>query len=313
MRLRRYRRDDLHGMVDVWNQRVSAEGEGIWATFEWFAEGYDHLVRCDPAADIVVAEDDAGRVVGYARVRWEDVAAGFRAYPLAFVADPRVDGLEGRLLDWAEARARAIASEHDVPDRRLDSGATDGTQRQQLLLDRGFVPTTGWGFMVRDLTAIPACPLPAGLVTRPVATDDLRAIWDAQADALRDDPDFVEQSDEDWQRFRDEAARGTELWHIAWDADRVVAQVRTRPADAADDERRGRRRAWTEDISTRREWRRRGVASALICASLRQLAALGYDEAALGADVESPTRARQLYERLGYRYSLVMTRYQCPI
>ena len=47
-------------MVDVWNERVNAEGEGIWATLEWFAEGYDHLVRCDPATDIVVAEDDAG-------------------------------------------------------------------------------------------------------------------------------------------------------------------------------------------------------------------------------------------------------------
>jgi mycothiol synthase len=311
--LRRYRRADLHGMVDVWNQRVSAEGEGVWATVEWFTEGYVHLVRCDPATDIVVAENDAGRVVGYARVSWEDVAAGYRAFPMAFVADPEVDGLEAQLLDWAEARARAIAADHDAPDRRLDAEATDGTPRQQLLFDHGFVPASRWGFMVRDLAAIPDCPLPAGLAIGPVAEDHLRAIWEAQADALRDDPDFVEQSEEDWERFRDEAAQGTELWQIAWDADRVVAQVRTRPAASADNERRGHRRAWTEDISTRRDWRRRGVASALICASLRQLAALGYDEAALGADFESPTRARQLYEQLGYRESLVMTGYHHSI
>jgi mycothiol synthase len=300
-------------MVDVWNQRVSAEGEGMWATVEWFAEGYDHPVRWDPATDLVVAEDHAGHVVGYARVRWLDVAAGYRAYRMAFLADLHVDGLEAQLLDWVEARARTIAADHDAPDRRLDAEATDDTPRQQLLVDRGFVPASRWGFMVRDLTAVPDCPLPDGLAIRPVAEDQLRAIWEAQADALRDDPDFVEQTDEDWERFRDEAGHGTELWQIAWDTDRVVGQVRTRPAASADNERRGRRRAWTEDISTRREWRRRGVASALICASLHQLAALGYDEAALGADFDSPTRARQLYERLGYRDALAMTRYHHSI
>jgi mycothiol synthase len=300
-------------MVYVWNQRVTAEGEGVWATVEWFAEGYDHLVRCDPATDIVVAEDDAGLVVGYARVSWDDVAGGYRVYRMAFVAEPEAEGLEAQLLDWAEARARAIATDDDASDRRLEAAAPDGSSRQQLLLDNEFVPFARWGFMVRDLTAIPDCPLPAGLAIRPVAEGHLRAIWEAEADALRDDPDFVEPTEQDWERFRDEAVQGTELWHIAWDADRVVAQVRTRRAASADNERRGRRRAWTEDISTRREWRRRGVASALICASLHQLAALGFDEAALGADVDSPTRARQLYERLGYRDSLVITRYHCSI
>lgn len=80
----------------------------------------------------------------------------------------------------------------------------------------------------------------------------------------------------------------------------MVGQVRSRvhPGEA---EHIGRRRAWTEDISTRQEWRGRGVASALIRASLRQLTELGYDEAALGADLDSPTGALQLYERLGYR------------
>jgi len=300
-------------MADVWNQRVTAEGEGMWATVEWFAEGYDHLAGCDLATDAVVAENEAGRVVGYGRVRWLDVAAGYRAYRMAFGADLHVDGLEAHLLDWVEARTRTIAADHGVPDRRLDAEATDGTLRQQLLVDRGFVPARRWGFIVRDLNAVPDCPLPDGLAIRPVTEDQLRAIWEAQADALRDDPDFVEQTDQDWERFRDEAGHGIELWQIAWDTDRVVGQVRTRPAAYDDNERRGRRGAWTEDISTRREWRRRGVASALICASLHQLASLGYDEAALGADFDSPTRARELYERLGYRDALSMTRYRHSI
>ena len=64
---------------------------------------------------------------------------------------------------------------------------------------------------------------------------------------------------------------------------------------------RGRRRAWTENISTRRDRRGEGIASALIAASLRQLAEAGYDEAALGVDLDNPTGALGVYERLGYQ------------
>jgi len=72
---------------------------------------------------------------------------------------------------------------------------------------------------------------------------------------------------------------------------------------------RGRRRAWTEDISTRREWRGKGVASALIASSLRQLASLGFDEAVLGVDLDNPTGALGVYERLGYQVVLRVTEY----
>jgi ribosomal protein S18 acetylase RimI-like enzyme len=71
----------------------------------------------------------------------------------------------------------------------------------------------------------------------------------------------------------------------------------------------GRRRAWTEDISTRREWRGKGVASALIAASLRQLAGLGFDEAALGVDLDNPTGALGVYQRMGYEVALRVTQF----
>ena len=44
-----------------------------------------------------------------------------------------------------------------------------------------------------------------------------------------------------------------------------------------------------------------GGATALITASLKQLADLGFDEAALSADVESDAGSFRLYESLGYR------------
>ncbi|MGH9117949.1 MAG: GNAT family N-acetyltransferase [Acidimicrobiales bacterium] len=106
--------------------------------------------------------------------------------------------------------------------------------------------------------------------------------------------------------------RGTELWQVAWAGEEVVGQVRTH-ANPGEAGRLGRRRGWTEDISTSRAWRRRGVASALICNSLRQLRELEFDEAGLGADTENLSGAFDLYASLGYRQVSLRAVYERPI
>jgi ribosomal protein S18 acetylase RimI-like enzyme len=55
------------------------------------------------------------------------------------------------------------------------------------------------------------------------------------------------------------------------------------------------------------------VASALIASSLRQLASLAFDEAALGVDLDNPTGALGVYQRLGYQVVLRMTEYRRPL
>ena len=205
------------------------------------------------------------------------------------------------LFDWVIDRATALAAEHDHPAKRLRAYAAVGGVRHGLLIDAGFEPIGFSANMVRTaLDEVPDRPLPSGLTTRPVGPDDLRAIWEADVEKFRDHPSFVEPDEEDWARFLDEAAPGTDLWKVAWEGDAVVGQVRTRVRDG-EAERIGRRRAWTEEISTRKDWRGRGVASALITASLRQLAALGFEEAALSADIDSDIGSFRLYESLGYR------------
>ena len=63
----------------------------------------------------------------------------------------------------------------------------------------------------------------------------------------------------------------------------------------ADDEVTGRRDGWIMTLGTLAEWRGRGVASALIAASLDAFAAAGLTHAALGVDSSSPTGAARLY------------------
>lgn len=315
MTLRGFRgHDDLAGMADVINARVAEEGEGEHSTVASLAEIYDHLQRCNPADDIRVAVGPDGATAGYVRVLWNDVSDGTRDFVIVFEALGTVDGLGRQLLAWGIERATAVAVAHDHPARRIVAFANDGGRHQALVEDTGGFEAFGWSaFMVRPhLDDVPDRTLPDGLEIRPVEPEHLRRIWEADVEAFRDHRGFVEQNETDWERFLAESAAGTDLWQVAWDGVTVVGQVRTYENEG-EGERLGRRRAWTENISTRREWRAKGVATALIAASLRQVAELGYDEAALGVDLDNPTGALAVYRRLGYEVVLRQTQYRRPL
>jgi ribosomal protein S18 acetylase RimI-like enzyme len=318
--LRAWRRDDLAAMADLINARVDVEGVGEFATADVLAENYDHLRNCDPSTDIAVAVDLTGRIVGYARAAWLDmVTTGLRHHICAFEADDSVAGLAEAMVGWAIVRNREIAAANaaagPVPEQRLVTFATAGTRRATALEAAGLRPESWSVYMSRPIRRgdrNEARPLPDGVEVRPVTDEQLRAIWEADIDAFRDDKDFTEQDETDFGRFVAEAEQGTELWQVAWHGDLVVGQVRTH-VTPGESERRGVRRAWTENISTRAEWRKQGVASALITASLAQLARLGFEEACLGADVDNPLDPLGLYESLGYRRTADVGEWVAPI
>jgi ribosomal protein S18 acetylase RimI-like enzyme len=62
-------------------------------------------------------------------------------------------------------------------------------------------------------------------------------------------------------------------------------------------------------IGTRRAWRRRGVASALIARALAAYRAAGVSTAELGVDSANPTGALGVYERMGFARGLSSTTY----
>ena len=155
--------------------------------------------------------------------------------------------------------------------------------------------------MVRDLSdPIPDVELPAGIEIRPVVAADHRAIWDADAEAFRDHWQAGERTEADFASWFGEPDLDTSLWRVAWDGDEVAASVMTY-IWPSENEALGQRRGWLEHISTRRPWRRRGLASALIASALRGLRDAGMTEAALGCDAENPTGALRVYEASGFR------------
>jgi ribosomal protein S18 acetylase RimI-like enzyme len=67
-----------------------------------------------------------------------------------------------------------------------------------------------------------------------------------------------------------------------------------------DEELLGRRDGWVESLGVVKEWRRKGVATALLKASFNAFVDAGFTHAVLGVDTESPTDALKLYTGLGF-------------
>jgi GNAT superfamily N-acetyltransferase len=83
--------------------------------------------------------------------------------------------------------------------------------------------------------------------------------------------------------------------------------------NAAENEKYNRKRGYTEFISVRRPWRKRGLARALIVRSLRLQKDCGMTESALGADSENVSGATRVYEDCGFRVTKRNTLYRKPI
>jgi mycothiol synthase len=278
---------------------------------------YANLDDCDPALDVVVIETATGDVVGYGRTSAEDLGTGVRdcvifaplhpdhlARPLfeaVIVAEE--EHLRPLAAGAATARYRAYAA-HPGPGRPAEGEAA-------WLEDLGYTATEWGASLVRPtLDDIPERRLPDGVEVRPVTEAQVRSILEAHYEAFRGEWDFHEPTESDFAEALEDPRRDISLWKIAWAGDVVVGQVKPF-IDEEENAERGIRRGYTEDISTHRDWRNRGIAGALLAMSLQELRDRGMTEAALGVDTNNPGGAFQLYTGLGFQlqtYHAVYTR-----
>ncbi len=293
---------------------AAGEGNDRVETAEKIAAGYAHLERCDPKTDLLVAEID-GRPVGYSRAWWDQEADGPRIYTQVCFVDPAFGGrgIGSALFAWNEDRLREIAAEHDVPDKQFQLFINDrNTAATALVRDAGFEPITYAAEMVRpSVDDLPDHRLPEGVEIRTVSEDQVRTIWEADVEAFRDHWGYVEPTESAYEQVLAYPYHDPTLWKVAWDDQGVAGQVRSF-IDVAQNAEIGRQRGWTENISTARRWRRRGVAKALIVESIRELASRGVTEVALGVHTENPNGAFDLYAGLGYEVVASWTTYRKP-
>lgn len=313
---RHFRGDsDFPAMARIINAAKLADNVERSDNADTIAAGYRHLHNCDPYLDMCFSEIN-GEPIGYSRVWWEKQEDGQHSYmPIGFI-DPawRRRGIGQAMLGWNEQRLRNIAAGHDAELKVFRSFADGGEEGCRILLEANeYRPVTFGAEMARSILGdLPTAPLPEGLEIRPVESDHLRRIWEADGESFRDHWGARPPSETDWERFLDRPFTDTSLWKIAWEGDRVIGQVRSY-IDTDENTEYGRLRGYTEDISTIKEWRARGVARALICESMRVLRERGMEEAGLGVHTENPTGAFHLYSSLGFVAHATSTVYEKPL
>lgn len=307
VRFRRYGGEaDLPAMLSVWLAANEANGIEDVQTLEQMTLNYRNLVNCDVDRDLLVAEAETdGALVAYSRVFWRDLVDGGRAYECFGFVHPvwRRRGIGGAMLAHNEARLREIAAEHpDVLPKYLSSeGAESDAGTTALLTGAGYEPARWFYDMVAaSLDEVAEVAMPEGLDLRPVVREDLRRIWEAQAEAFRDHWGEAEWAEEDWVRYEaDPDNADPRFWRVAWDGDEIAGVVTT-IVPVEENARHGRQRVYVSGVSVRRPWRRRGLARALLAGSMIGAREAGYTSASLGVDTDSPTGATDLYRSLGF-------------
>jgi mycothiol synthase len=316
LRFRKFRGDaDIPEMVKVLNVVDRVDGTDRVATVESLSKMYSNLLHSDPSKDMVMVEVD-GELVGYTRVTWWVELDGSRMYlHIGFLLPEwRGKGIGTALVRHNEARLREIAADHpDTAPRRFSASASNANQNlKDVLLKEGYTPVRyGYNMVRPDLENIPEVPMPEGLEMRPVRTEDLRVIWEAEVEAFRDHWGAGETEEGDFERWQLDTPFQPEYWQVAWDVakNEPAGMVRTF-IDEDHNRAFNHKRGYTENISVRRPYRRRGLARALMARSFQLQKEQGMTETALSVDAQNPNGALQLYEDMGFRVVQTETSYR---
>jgi len=295
MQIRPYVESDADAVADLMNTIDAEHGaEAGWTGGELrsFIKAW---VR-DPATDsrLVVTPDGALAAAGIVSPPPD---GGQRADMFGGVhPDHQGRGLGQELLAWQYDRVKHLHTDI-APDAawHVETGASVDDHAAIRLFERlGFGPVRYFFEMVAPLGGQRHdMALPDGIVAVSYTPELAKPLYEAHMEAFSDHWGFQRRPYEKWvigtvesEEFRPDLSR------IAFDGDEIAGYV------LAYDNVEGRE--YIGQVGTRRPWRKRGLAGALISASLAAAVANGKSSASLGVDADSPTGAVGVYERLGF-------------
>lgn len=303
---RPYRSGDGATLADLFNAIESDAGGHPGFTAD-HVEAFCELAR-DPVADTRVVSGPGGSLVAAAVVPtppegghrvdlWGGVHPGWRGR-----------GLGRELLGWQLDRAEQIRRA-TAPGAAWEAhaGVLVGEKAALRLYERfGMEPARYW-FEMAAPTTPPEVALPAGLRVTPYDPALQGAVYRAHMEAFADHWGYQRRPEAEWVGLSVGAETfAPELSRIAFDGDEVAGYVLGyHDADAG--------RLYIGQVGTRRPWRRRGLAAALLAEVLGAAGAAGKRTAALGVDADSPTGAVGVYERVGFKVESRAVTYALPL
>lgn len=223
-------------------------------------------------------------------------------------------GLGTTLMTWAEERARVLLQQAPEEARVILQTSVVSTDEvsQALYHARGFTLNRHFLRMVIEMDAPPPLPvLPPGILIRPYDPEtEFEAVLHTDREAFRDHWGFVESPFEEmlaqWQHWIDhDPDYDPTLWFLALDGAEIAGISLCSSHITEDPEL-----AWVNTLGVRREWRRQGIALALLQHSFGEFYRRGKRKVGLGVDAQSLTGATRLYERAGMHVVRTYSNYE---
>jgi mycothiol synthase len=282
-------------------------------------ELYEQVDEADTDSELdgIIGRDGGGTMVAYG---WNhpmisDVSP--RRVHLTGGVHPgwRRHGIGHALLAWQLVRARewhaATAREGHGPLKVICAVDTKLSDVRRLYADAGLEPVRWFADMVLSFAgAVPDFPPPAGIRLVPLSRKLFEAVRRVHNEAFADHWGSQPIDATRWaEQLGRAASRVSWSWVALEETTSEVVGYATNSAYQQDWESQGFSEGWTDRLGVRPGWRGRGIAKALLAASMRSFADAGLDAAGLGVDTDSPSGAFGLYESMGYRATATTVMY----
>jgi ribosomal protein S18 acetylase RimI-like enzyme len=234
---------------------------------------------------------------------------------LRSLPEHRQPALFAPLLAWAAERAERnlhLAPEGARVALHTDLASGDHATIAALEAAGWHQDRTDWTMEI-DLAEARPLPEPAwpeGISVRSADLErDARAIHAAEMDFFSDHYGFTPNPFDEWWHFRTRFFEPEpELWILAMDGNEIAGMALCASQRAGQPDL-----GWVSTLGVRRDWRRRGLALAILHHAFRLLDERGKQRVGLGVDAQSLTGATRLYEKAGmhvvretYEYELVV-------
>jgi mycothiol synthase len=268
----------------------------------------------DPAEGMRLWENDQGQLIGFSQ-SWieEPTGADLADGGLWFIVHPVARGgdIEAQMIALAESRIRKVGQERQGQPKLFTWSLSTQIDRIALIEQHGFVESRHFFNLSRSLhDSLPTPQLPAGFTIRPVyRSQDAQAWVEMYNRAFWGQWNFHPLTVESYQYRLQDPDYLPDIDLVAIDPDGKFASACYCAIDPAHNKFTGRQEGWVVLLFTSPDFRRKGLAKAMLLSGLARLQALNLDIARIGVDSRNAFGAGKLYQSVGFEQFRTNTAY----
>ncbi|MEL6225089.1 MAG: GNAT family N-acetyltransferase [Cyanobacteria bacterium J06627_8] len=259
----------------------------------------------NPQQDVCFWEDSDGQIIAFCSVEFPqedpdplDGSLWFRIHPKA-----RSQALMNDVLTWGEQRVRQVGRDRQCSVRLRTGSRATLHYRITALEAYGFRQDRCFHTLQRSLEIPVSSPALADGFTIRASLGEA----DAEPWVEMFNQSFIDhwnyhpwtlKEHLHWLKDPDYCA---DLDLVAIAPDGTMAAFCYCAIEAAYNKKKNCHEGWVDLVGTRRGFRRRGLARAMLLEGLTRLKAVGMNTAKIGVDSQNPNRAYDLYESVGFQ------------